>query len=61
MGILKWLKKRKKNRKPVTCIWPSDGGPSDTDYEKDTYDYYVIHKANQPKQTSFDDDSSMTP
>lgn len=61
MGILNCLKKKKKNRKPVICNWPSDGGPDDRIYEKDTYDYYVTHKANQPRQTSFDDDSSMTP
>ena len=54
-------KNRKRKVKSSECIWPSDGVPSADMYEKDTYDYYLTHKAYKPKQTSFDDDSSMTP
>lgn len=57
------LFRRKRNyssRKQTTVNWPTDGGPSDADYEKDTFDYYVSHK-NDKDKSSFGDDSSMTP
>ena len=38
--------------------WLNSSGPSDADYDKDTYEY---QKNRQRNTSSFNDDSSMTP
>ena len=38
--------------------WLNSSGPSDSDFDKDTYEY---QKNRQKSSSWFDDDSSMTP
>lgn len=55
------LFKKNKPLPPNTVQWPTYGGPSDSDYEKTSLEYQMQKNKNKEAQTSFSDDSSMTP
>ena len=56
------FKKRKRSEDDSDLAsWLNATGPSDADYEKTSLDYQMRNSINKEKQSSFDDDSSMTP
>ena len=51
-------KQRNSQDQSDLVAWLQASGPSDADYDKDTYEY---QKNRQKQSSSFGDDSSMTP